>query len=134
MKRHGDASEMMSLRFARVAERVGLIGMVLLAVTGIAHLAGAPSLVPASLVVEHWHRPPAEFWAVCAAIETDGIGWITGNVLRLDMLNLLCIALLPLAPLAAVLAAIPTADRTYRFLLGALAVELVLAPCLAILL
>jgi len=134
VQHHELTSDAMALRFAKVLERLGWIGMALLAATGIAHTAGAASLIPASRVVEYWHRPPAEFWSAGAGIEIGGLGWIVNHALQMDMLSLLAVALIALSPLAAVVAAIPSADRTYRYLLGALAADLGLALVLAIVL
>ncbi|WP_456468680.1 hypothetical protein [Archaeoglobus sp.] len=119
--------EPMNKIFARVMELTTIVGLVVMIVPGLISLSGENVYVDPIHTVNNWDKSAEEFWHDAKGISIHGYDWIFENLERFDCISLFGVVILALAPMLSILAAIPSAPKIYKVILGIVAAELVFA-------
>jgi hypothetical protein len=113
-----------ALLYARGLQLATCLGLSILLAAGIAALGGWGTLLGPEAVVANWDLPAGAFWYEAAGVEVGGYGWLLARIGASDVISLLGVAILAVAPAAALTAAAFAGHGRWRLLTLCLAIEL----------
>ena len=116
-----------NLRFAGIMEKATMVGLILLALTGLLYFIGVHDLDYLSTVTHNWNEPASEFWSDTTPNHSnvEGIGWFESHLGFSDTLCMLTVGFLGLVPLISIALTVPKAVAKHRTIFTIMTVEFV---------
>jgi len=120
--------EPLNISFAKSMEIITWIGIIGMLTFGVLYLIGISSFVEVKDAINYWNLSTIDFWKEIKGMEISGYGWFLNNLSAMDSLSMLGICILSIAPLVAIISAIPkTSQRIYIIFFIILTIEFLFA-------
>jgi len=113
--------------FAGTMDIATSIGLFIILAAGIFYFTGLHDMVNAHSAIQNWDKTAPEFWEATTGNRVGGYSWFVDHLTTIDGVTILGVAFLAFVPLLSVLVVLPKATRPYKFILGLLILEFILA-------
>jgi hypothetical protein len=113
--------------FARTMEILTWVGLVIVAIPGIAYIIGTKGFVGVNLASQDWNLPASLFWMTAKGIKISGYFWFMDHLSCMDCVSLVGVVILALIPVLSIVVATLKIDTKYRIIMGIITLEFVIA-------